>query len=116
VLPDRRLDQPPVATGAAWSWRNLFRPSDPIGGAIFSVYTISEADNGDVDWQLMDPAIGPLAGDRAWPRAYGHSDYFRDPAFEAACRLLEGGAGGGRAGAAPAANGEAPAAPTAQEG
>ncbi len=80
----------PGATGATWSWRNLFRPSDPIGGAIFYAYPISAQDNGDVDWQLMDPVIGPVAGDRAWPRAYGHSNYFRDPAFTTACQLLEG--------------------------
>jgi len=79
----------PVGTGANWPWRNLFRPSDPIGGAIFYAYAISAEDTGDVDWQLMDPDVGPLAGDRAWPRAYGHSDYFRDPAFAAACQLLE---------------------------
>jgi hypothetical protein len=78
------------ATGATWAWRNLFRPSDPIGGAVFYAYAISEQDNGDVDWQLMDPAIDPAMGDRAWPRAYGHSNYFRDPAFTTACELLEG--------------------------
>ncbi|HZD73459.1 MAG TPA: hypothetical protein VE776_06160, partial [Actinomycetota bacterium] len=77
------------AMRAAWPWRNLFRPSDPVGGAIFRVYPISDTDNGDVDWQLMDPAIDPPPGDRAWPRTYAHSDYFRDPAFAAARRRLE---------------------------
>lgn len=89
VLPARKPADQPVGTGANWPWRNLFRPSDPIGGAIFYAYAISAEDTGDVDWQLMDPDVGPLAGDRAWPRAYGHSDYFRDPAFAAACQLLE---------------------------
>jgi hypothetical protein len=79
------------ATGATWSWRNLFRPSDPIGGPVFYTYEISDGDTGDVDRQLMDPEIDPPGGDRAWPRTYGHSNYFRDPAFEAACEYLGGG-------------------------
>ncbi|HZD68039.1 MAG TPA: hypothetical protein VFA45_03685 [Actinomycetes bacterium] len=93
VLPPRQVTGQAAgtgATGATWSWRNLFRPSDPIGGAVFYAYAVSTEDNGDVDWQLMDPAIYPAAGDRAWPRTYGHSDYFRDPAFTAALRLLAG--------------------------
>jgi hypothetical protein len=99
MLPPRQLPDElvgPVGTGATWSWRNLFRPSDPIGGAVFYAYAVSPRDNGDVDWQLMDPAIDRAMGDRAWPRAYGHSDYFRDPAFTAACLLLEGHPPGGR--------------------
>jgi hypothetical protein len=79
----------PASTGATWGWRNLFRPSDPIGGAIFYRYELSIDDNGDIDWQLMDPAAELAAGDCAWPRAYGHSDYFRDPAFTTARQLLE---------------------------
>jgi hypothetical protein len=90
VLPEMEFDQVPAGTGATWSWRNLFRPSDPIGGAVFYTYDISDCDNGDVDWQLMDPVIDREAGDRAWPQAYGHSDYFRDPAFAAAYQLLAG--------------------------
>lgn len=79
----------PAATGSAWRWRNLFRPSDPIGGAVFFAYPISADDNDDVDWQLMDPLIDRLAGDPAWPRAYSHSDYWLDPAFATARELLE---------------------------
>jgi hypothetical protein len=79
----------PAATGSGWRWRNLFRPSDPIGGAVFYTYRISADDNRDVDWQLMDPLIDPPAGDPAWPRAYGHSDYWVDPAFATARMLLE---------------------------
>lgn len=93
VLPALRLTDHPdgtAATGANWSWRNLYRPSDPIGGPVFYAYAISVRDNGDVDWQLMDPAIDPAVGDRAWPRTFGHSNYFRDLAFNAACRILEG--------------------------
>jgi len=94
LLPPRPLGRQPVAdawlaTGATWSWRNLFRPSDPIGGAVFFAYHISTEDNADVDWQLMDPRIDRLPGDPAWPPTYGHSDYFRDPAFTAACELLD---------------------------
>lgn len=81
----------PAGDRSAWPWRNLFRPSDPIGGAVFRRYEIrvGTVDNRDVDWQLMDPAVNPPEGDRAWPRAYGHSDYFRDPAFDAALGSLE---------------------------
>jgi hypothetical protein len=79
----------PIGDGLAWPWRNLFRPSDPIGGAVFYRYPITVDDNADVDWQLMDPAVDPSPGDPAWPRAYGHSDYFRDPAFTTALILLE---------------------------
>jgi hypothetical protein len=79
----------PALDRSTWPWRNLFRPSDPIGGAVFYLYEISTIDHGDVDWQLMDPAVNPPEGDRAWPRAYGHSDYFRDPAFDAALSSLE---------------------------
>ncbi|HKO84143.1 MAG TPA: hypothetical protein VJ140_06180 [Actinomycetota bacterium] len=79
----------PALDRSTWPWRNLFRPSDPIGGAVFYRYEISTIDHGDVDWQLMDPAVNPPEGDRAWPRAYGHSDYFRDPAFDAALSSLE---------------------------
>ena len=79
----------PIGEGVAWPWRNLFRPSDPIGGAIFYRYQITVDDNADVDWQLMDPAADLSPGDSAWPRAYGHSDYFRDPAFTTALILLE---------------------------
>jgi hypothetical protein len=94
VLPARNMlgmdGQPqPAPTGATWGWRNLYRPSDPIGGAVFYRYNLSTEDNGDVDWQVMDPATGPVPGDCAWPRVYGHSDYFRDPAFTTARQLLE---------------------------
>ncbi len=90
VLSAHRPAAPePAVNGSTWPWRNLFRPSDPIGGAVFYRYEISTIDNGDVDWQLMDPAVDPPEGDRAWPRAYGHSDYFRDPAFDVALGFLE---------------------------
>jgi hypothetical protein len=79
----------PIGEGSAWPWRNLFRPSDPIGGAVFYRYPITVDDNTDVDWQLMDPAVDPSPGDSAFPRAYGHSNYFRDPAFTTALILLE---------------------------
>lgn len=64
---------------------------DPLvgGGAVFYAYRISPDDNRDVDWQLMDPLIDRPAGDPAWPRAYGHSDYWLDPAFASARELLE---------------------------
>jgi hypothetical protein len=95
VLPARQPAPEAPVNGSTWPWRNLFRPSDPIGGAVFFAYQISAADNGDVDWQLMDPTVDPPRGDRTPPRAYGHSDYFRDPAFDVALRALEDWDGAG---------------------
>jgi hypothetical protein len=78
-------------TRATWRWRNLYRRSDPIGGAIFAEYDAvleprpdqqADGDNGDVDRQLIDPAFSRAAGDPCYPPTRGHSDYFADPAFD----------------------------------
>lgn len=107
-----------------WPWINLYRPSDPIGGAVFVEYPACEArrgevaavdwrdqagsdddlaerarlrrerhapwtfENGDVDWQIIDPRFDRPAGDGCYPVTYGHSEYWEDPAFNVAIRLL----------------------------
>jgi hypothetical protein len=89
----RRLGRqlgPDSAERAQWAWRNLYRPSDYIGGPVFKLYTAVElqpedeplaGDNNDVDRQLIDPTFAPLAGDLAWPATLGHSNYWADRVF-----------------------------------
>jgi hypothetical protein len=78
------------AERARWAWRNLYRPSDYIGGPVFRAYPAVEfqigdnpqdGDNSDIDRQLIDPVFMPLDGDLAWPATRGHSNYFADEAF-----------------------------------
>jgi hypothetical protein len=92
-----------LAPRSTWAWRNLYRPSDYIGGPVFRAYPAVEHDgrddsdvddNGDVDSQLIDPPFAPPGGDLAWPATRAHSNYFADPAFRAAkkvVRTLRGG-------------------------
>jgi hypothetical protein len=73
---------------ATWRWRNLYRPTDPIGGPMFIDAPLGPPHDGDevwhdVDWNLKDPvAAGPLPGDTCCPPALGHSDYFVDTEFD----------------------------------
>ena len=77
---------------AAWPWRSLQRPSDPIGGPVFvdaAPATAPPPDgteplSRDVDVTLLDPTFHRSRGDRTWPAALGHSDYDRDPLYPAA--------------------------------
>ncbi|WP_328847578.1 hypothetical protein [Streptomyces sp. NBC_00258] len=70
-------------------WRNLYRPTDPIGSWILAPAglpgegaTVGLAPS-PVDRQLLDPAaFARLAGDPVYPPILGHSNYFADPAFE----------------------------------
>ena len=66
---------------AQWPWRNLYRLTDPIGSWVLAP---SGTDPGpDVfDHELVDPVFERPAGDRVWPPARGHSDYWADPRFE----------------------------------
>jgi hypothetical protein len=65
-----------------WRWRNLYRPSDPIGGAVFCERDPGgPADPGDVDVVLRDPVFARPPGDPCHPPTLGHSNYFADPAF-----------------------------------
>lgn len=57
-------------------WRNLYRLSDPIGGAVF--------DKCVIDRCLIDPEFAKAAGDISYPQTYGHSYYPDDPEFPAA--------------------------------
>jgi hypothetical protein len=76
---------------ARWRWRNLYRLTDPIGGAIFTDVDAvfeprpdhqADGDREDVDRLLVDPAFLRNPGDPCHPKALGHSDYTSDPAFE----------------------------------
>ena len=82
---------------ASWRWRNLYRPSDPIGGWVFTDYPAKlnldpndqvAGDNRDVDRQLIDPAFARRAGDPCYPPTRGHSDYFADLAFDCTVNAL----------------------------
>jgi hypothetical protein len=67
---------------AIWRWRNLYRPTDPIGGPVFLDPDAGTCAEDQVDWNLKDPvAAEPLPGDTCCPPALGHSDYFVDPEF-----------------------------------
>jgi hypothetical protein len=67
---------------ALWRWRNLYRPTDPIGGPIFTNPKAGTCSDNDVDWNLMDPAAAdPPPGDTCCPPVLGHSDYFVDREF-----------------------------------
>jgi hypothetical protein len=70
---------------ASWRWRNLYRPTDPIGGPIFLNPAPGSCGENQVDWNLKDPvAAEPLPGDTCCPPALGHSDYFVDQEFTSA--------------------------------
>jgi hypothetical protein len=83
-----------------WPWRNLHRPTDPIGGPIFCEYEAVEAahrlsaadhrerDNADVDRQLIDPRFAKAPGDPSYPSICGHSDYERDDAYAASIAII----------------------------
>jgi hypothetical protein len=51
-------------------------------------HTPGTFENGDVDWQIIDPRFDRPAGDGCYPLTHGHSDYWEDPAFNVASRLL----------------------------
>ena len=83
-----------------WRWRNLYRLSDPIGGAVLHEYdgkfeprsrAQADGDNNDVDRQLVDPAFERALGDPCYPTARGHSGYFADPAFSWTADALRDG-------------------------
>jgi hypothetical protein len=80
------LSAGPAEGRASWRWRNLYRPSDPIGGPVFRARPLHEddppdRDPGDVDRPLHDPAFDKPPGDPCYPPVLGHSNYFADPAF-----------------------------------
>ena len=83
-----------------WPWRNLHRPSDPIGGWVFCDFTAVEisadewaadgrvGDNQDVDRRMIDPMFTRMAGDSSYPATRGHSGYPDDPAYAASVEIL----------------------------
>jgi hypothetical protein len=88
--PDQAHLGPDPIGRSGWAWRNLYRPSDYIGGPVFRRYDAVEfqhgedpavGDRSDIDRQLIDPTFAPPDGDLAWPVTRGHSNYFADPAF-----------------------------------
>jgi hypothetical protein len=69
------------ADRATWRWRNLWRPTDPVGHPVFVDYTAYGAQD-DVDVKLRDPLqFGPAPGDTTAPGANDHSNYPLDPAY-----------------------------------
>jgi hypothetical protein len=64
----------PDPSREAAPWRNLFRRSDPIGGAVFG-----DDATDPVDELLIDPAFAKPPGDIAYPQTLGHSHYPDDP-------------------------------------
>ena len=77
----------PNTPRAQWPWRNLHRPSDPIGGAVFRRYGLGQKTN-DVDQPVVDPQFQFEAGNPVYPKTYGHSDYWTDPTFQDALRRV----------------------------
>ena len=84
-----------AAERATWRWRNLYRRSDPIGGAVFvdrpPVWSSARADPDDVDRPLLDPMFARFPGDPCSPPIRGHSNYFADPAFAWTADALQSG-------------------------
>ena len=79
VAPDNK------ASRASWRWRNLYRPSDMIGGPVFADYRhVGDRQQHDVDRWLLDPSFTWRAGDICPPIIYGHSGYPDDRGYEAA--------------------------------
>ncbi|MBL8926025.1 MAG: hypothetical protein JNM77_07275 [Pseudonocardia sp.] len=87
--------RPAAAERATWRWRNLYRRSDPIGGAVFvdrpPVWSSARADPDDVDRPLLDPVFARPPGDPCSPPIRGHSNYFADPAFAWTADALQSG-------------------------
>jgi hypothetical protein len=70
-----------VEASVAARWRNLYRPSDPIGGHVFTDRFGHPGRSAEIDWWLLDPAFDRRPGDGSWPPTLGHSGYFTDPAY-----------------------------------
>ena len=82
------LDQVAGVLGAdgVMRWRNLWRHSDPIGGAVaMGPPGTGRAAGGPIaqaDCKLIDPRFDVPAGDTSDPAVLGHSGYPDDPIFQ----------------------------------
>ncbi|OKK03444.1 hypothetical protein AMK26_18235 [Streptomyces sp. CB03234] len=79
----------PACGPERWPWRNLYRPTDPIGSWVFDKDPLPRAGDGvsphlpAIDRQLLDPRhFARQPGDPCYPAGLGHSNYFADPTFE----------------------------------
>jgi hypothetical protein len=66
---------------AARQWRNVWRPTDFVGGWVMSRRDVDNRGDGAgcVDVRILDPVrFGPLDGDTAFPPANEHFDFFSD--------------------------------------
>ena len=69
----------------AWRWRNLYRPSDMIGGPVLADYKFADTgQRSDVDRWLLDPSFRWPASDVCPPQVHGHSGYLDDPGYKKA--------------------------------
>jgi hypothetical protein len=81
---------PTVTNRRTWRWRNLWRPTDPVGHPIFVSYD-SYTKTDDVDVKLRDPVrFRNPPGDPADPKANDHSSYPLDPGYAEALDSLLG--------------------------
>ncbi|MBL7260286.1 hypothetical protein [Paractinoplanes lichenicola] len=62
-------------------WRNLYRNSDPIGGAVFGADPI--------DVLLLDPIFAKPPGDTAYPATLGHSHYPDDSHWAEVVKMVK---------------------------
>jgi hypothetical protein len=59
-----------VEARSRWRWRNLYRPTDPVGASVFVAYDLTSAPPADVDVQLRDPLNFEMdPGDTTYPPA-----------------------------------------------
>lgn len=90
----------PASAARATRWRNLWRYSDYLGGAVFTgppqpLIDLIDGAPPDpdfavdhVDHRLIDPVWGRPPGDTQWPKPNSHSNYWADPLFPAAAALV----------------------------
>lgn len=76
-----------------WRWRNLYRPTDPVGGPVFMARRVQhippQRPPDDVDWNLRDPLYFDERPDNTcYDASSGHSNYPLDPGYAAALANL----------------------------
>jgi hypothetical protein len=79
----------PGLVSPALRWRNLWRRTDYLGGKVGDPLADSAPASTDpagrvqIDVELIDPLFLPVRGDTAMPAAGRHSNFPRDPEFQA---------------------------------